>query len=201
MSTHTQWTERMRDGLAPLQQQSVPRYQATEQFRVYSSTVVPGLLQTEQYAAAVLRIAADFSGRPDTESVDAARARVERSRVLHEPGRRFDFVIEELALRSQVASEEVMNAQLGQLLASADLPEVSLGIIPTTARQRIHWTEETFHIFDDTLVAIELVSASVEITQPSEIALYVKAFERLGSMAVYGADARTLILRAIGALH
>ncbi|MBD3010447.1 hypothetical protein IEJ02_42030 [Streptomyces sp. 5-10] len=44
-------------------------------------------------------------------------------------------------------------------------------------------------------------AARVRISQPSEIALYVKAFEQLRGMAVYGAEARALILKAIEALH
>lgn len=35
-----------------------------------------------------------------------------------------------------------------------------------------------------------LLSARVQVTQPSEIALYLKAFEQLRDMAVYGAEAR-----------
>jgi hypothetical protein len=53
---------------------------------------------------------------------------------------------------------------------------------------------------DDTLVSVELISAEANVTQPSEIALYVKAFEQLRGMAVYGAEARALIVKAIDAL-
>lgn len=44
------------------------------------------------------------------------------------------------------------------------------------------------------------MSAQVRITQPSEIALYVKAFEQMRQTAVYGAEARALIVKAIDAL-
>jgi hypothetical protein len=63
------------------------------------------------------------------------------------------------------------------------------------------WPQEVFHVYDETLVSVELLAARVQVTQPSEIALYVKAFEQLRSMAVYGTEARALILRAIEALH
>jgi hypothetical protein len=46
-----------------------------------------------------------------------------------------------------------------------------------------------------------LLAARVQVTQPSEIALYVKAFEQLRGMAVYGADARALIVKALDALR
>lgn len=58
-----------------------------------------------------------------------------------------------------------------------------------------------FHVYDDTLVSVELLSAQVNVTQPSEIALHLKAFEQMRSMAVYGADARALIAKAIDALR
>jgi hypothetical protein len=58
-----------------------------------------------------------------------------------------------------------------------------------------------FHVYDDELVSVELMSARVRITQPSEVALYLRAYGQLRRMAVYGADARALILRAIEALR
>ncbi|MFD9583039.1 transcriptional regulator, partial [Streptomyces griseus] len=67
-------------------------------------------------------------------------------------------------------------------------------------RERTLWPQETFHLYDDTLVSVELLSAQVNITQPSEIGLYLKAFEQLRGMAVYGAEARALIVKAIDAL-
>jgi hypothetical protein len=44
-------------------------------------------------------------------------------------------------------------------------------------------------------------AAQVDITQPGEIALYLKAFEELRTMAVYGQAARALIVKAIDALN
>lgn len=55
-------------------------------------------------------------------------------------------------------------------------------------------------MYDDELVFVELVSAQVRITQPAEIAQYLTVFEELRSMAVYGATARALIVKAIDAL-
>jgi hypothetical protein len=94
-----------------------------------------------------------------------------------------------------------MAAQLGYLLTAGALPAVSLGIIPSATRERRLWPQEVFHIYDETLVSVELLSARVKVTQPSEVGLYLAAFEQLRSMAVYGAEARTLIVRAIEALR
>ncbi|MCZ4605005.1 helix-turn-helix transcriptional regulator [Streptomyces sp. Lzd4kr] len=200
-SMYTEWRTQVRAGLKALQDSEPRLFQDTARFRVYSSTLVPGLLQTEGYAAGILSISARFREVPIDDSAEAARARVARSRIIHEPGHRFVFVVEEGALRHQICGADDMAAQLGYLLTAGALPQVSLGVIPAAAADRVQWPRETFHVYDDELVSVELISARVKITQPSEIALYLKAFEQLRSMAVYGADARALILKAIEALH
>jgi transcriptional regulator with XRE-family HTH domain len=199
-SLYTEWRRKARDGMRQLQTSYLALYQATETFRVYSSTLVPGLLQTEGYARALLSTNARFLGVPD-DGDQAAAARIDRSRVIHEAGRRFVLLIEEAVLRYQLGDADAMAAQLGALLTAGALPAVSLGIIPMGAHGRALWAAETFSMFDQSLVAVELVSAQVNITQPSEISLYLQAFEQLRSMAVYGADARALVVRAIDALQ
>lgn len=199
-SMYTEWRTQVRAGLKALQGMEPRLFQDTRLFRVYSSSLVPGLLQTEGYAAGVLGISARFRRIPVDDSAEAARARVERSRVIHKPGRRCVFVVEEAALRYQVCDTDAMAAQLGYLLTAGALPQISLGIVPLSAPPREQWPRETFHVYDDRLVSVELVSARVRINQPAEIALYLKAFEELRGMAVYGADARTLIVKAIDAL-
>ncbi|THA78128.1 XRE family transcriptional regulator [Streptomyces sp. A0642] len=198
-SMYTEWRHHVRNGLKQLQDSAVTFFHQTQMFRVYSSSLVPGLLQTEGYAAAVLGMSARFRELPVDDSADAARARVERSRIIHERGRRFVLLIEEAVLRYRIGSPDAMAAQLGYLLTAGALPAVSLGVIPTTA-VRGQWPRETFHVYDDALVSVELVSAQVRITQPSEITLYVRAFEQMRQTAVYGADARALIVKAIDAL-
>lgn len=199
-SLYGEWRRKVRVGLKRLQDSYVELYQSTELFRVYSPTLVPGLLQTEGYARALLSANARMLGIPD-DSDEAAAARVERSKIIHEPGHRFVMLIEEGVLRYQLGDSDAMAAQLGYLLTAGALPSVSLGIIPSATQDRVLWPQELFHVYDDTLVSVELLSARVQVTQPSEIDLYVKAFEQLRSMAVYGAEARALVVKAIDALH
>lgn len=200
-SMYKEWRHQLRRGLAQLQTGTAALFRTTELFRVYSSTLVPGLLQTEGYAAGVLHTSARFHDLPADDSAEAAQARVDRSRIIHEPGRHFLLLIEEAVLYCQIADTDAMAAQLGYLLTTGALPNVSLGIIPAATQTRAQWPRETFHVYDDQLVSVELISARVRINQPSEVALYVKAFEELRSMAVYGGQARELIVRAVEALH
>ncbi|MEH0428859.1 helix-turn-helix transcriptional regulator [Streptomyces stelliscabiei] len=199
-SMYTEWRRRTRMGLRQLQDSYVQLFRSTSLFRVYSPTLVPGLLQTAGYSHALLSSNARLLGIPD-DAEEAAAARAERSKVIHEPGHRFVLVIEEGTLRYQLGDQDTMAAQLGYLLTVGALPSVSLGIIPGSTPQRALWPQELFHVYDDSLVSVELLSAQVNITQPSEVALYLQAFEQLRGMAVYGAQARALILKAIEALH
>lgn len=199
-SLYMEWKRQARTGLRHLQDSYVQLYRSTSLFRVYSTTLVPGLLQTEGYARALLSTNARFLGVED-DGAEAAAARMERSQIIHEPGRHFVLLVEEAVLRYQLGDGEAMAAQLGYLLSAGALPAVSLGIIPMSTQERSLWASETFNVYDDTLVSVELLSAQVNITQPSEIALYLTAFEQLRSMAVYGAEARALIVKAIEALR
>lgn len=199
-SMYREWRHQIRGGLKQLQDSLIRFYRDTALFRMYSTTLVPGLLQTEGYAAAVLRAVVDVENLPADDAAEAARARVERSRIIHEPGHRFVLLIEEAVLHYRVGDADAMAAQLGHLLTAGALPAVSLGIIPAATEDRAQWPRETFHVFDDKLVSVELVSAEINVTQPAEIALYLKAFEELRQLAVYGAEARALVLRAIEAL-
>ena len=199
-SMYVEWRRKVRTGLKQLQNSYVPLFKSTQLFRVYSPTLVPGLLQTEGYARGLMTAISRFRDIPD-DVTDAVAARLERSRIIHEPGRQFVMVIEEPVLYYQLGDPDAMAAQLGYLLTAGALPQVSLGIIPSAVPARPMWPQEVFHVYDESLVSVELLAARVQVTQPSEIAMYITAFEHLRTMAVYGADARALILRAIEALH
>jgi hypothetical protein len=185
--------------LRRLQESGVPLYEQTWQFHCYCSNVVPGFFQTPGYATALLTSIARFRGTPD-DVADAVTARMNRSRVVREGDHRFAVLVEESVLRYRIGSPEVMAAQLGYLLSVMALPAVSLGIIPFTA-PRTSWPLETFTIFDRQRVHVETLSASIKETQPSDVALYLKAFGNLKELAAYGANARMLITAAIDTLN
>ncbi len=198
-SMYVEWRRLHRTGLRRTQEARRPLYERTRLFKVYCSTVVPGFLQTPEYAGALLSAITNFRGTPDDVD-DAVRARMRRNRILHSPEHRFAIVVEESVLRYQLGSQEIMAAQLGHLLSILAVPSVSLGVIPFSAAGRQAWTLETFTVFDDSRVHVELLSAQVTVTAPSEITLYVRAFEKLAGLAVRGAQARALIISAIDAL-
>ncbi|MFM9447558.1 helix-turn-helix transcriptional regulator [Streptomyces acidiscabies] len=199
---YVEWRRIERAGLKHVQQSAAPMYERTHRFRDYQSWVIPGLLQSAAYTRAVLNIATHLrEGPSDVDDVDAAVAlRMDRQHVLHSGGRRFAFLIEEWVLRTVIGDQATMAGALGHLISVASLPSVSLGIIPMGVPRGGGWPTESFLIYDDFQVGVELVSAHLKVTQPSEIAEYARTFAELSTIAVYGARARTLITSAIDAL-
>lgn len=198
-SLYVQWRRLQRTGLKQLQTANANLFERTRLFKVYCSNVVPGFLQTPGYATALLRSIATFRGLPD-DVADAVAARVDRSRIIREGHHRFAIVLEEAVLGYRLGDFSVMASQLGALLSAMDLPAVSLGIIPA-ASPRTMWAVESFTVFDDVRVDHEPLSASVKITAPDEVGVYLKAFGALQQQAVYGAEARALVAKAIGELR
>jgi len=95
---------------------------------VFEATVIPGLLQTVDYAPRPIRRrnppvgGAKRHQRGDAGSLAAAGH-------LYRPDRRFHFVLTEVALRLRLWPAEAMLGQLDRLVSFSPLPNVKLGII------------------------------------------------------------------------
>jgi transcriptional regulator with XRE-family HTH domain len=198
-SAYMEWRRVNRTGLRHVQDVRRSLYQRTGIFKIYCSTVVPGMLQTPGYAQALMSAITVFRETPD-DVEDAVKARMNRNRILQSAGHQFTMLLEESVLRYRVGDNEVMAAQLGHLLGITSMPNVRLGIIPFTVEARPMWTVEAFTVFDNARVHVELLSAQVTVTVPGEVVVYLRAFDQLTSLAVYGATARALITDAINAL-
>ncbi|NKY48010.1 DUF5753 domain-containing protein [Nocardia cerradoensis] len=159
--------------------------------RWYEPFIVPGLLQTSDYAQGILRKVIDFHQIPD-DLEEGVAARIERQRVLYRGDHRFSFIITEQSLATTVADNQVMVGQLDRLLTAMSLPRVALGIIPARATYEAP-AINGFIMFDRKLIHVETISAELSITQPREIAVYERIFKVLGELAVYGDPARELI--------
>ncbi|MDQ2884335.1 MAG: helix-turn-helix transcriptional regulator [Actinomycetota bacterium] len=194
-SMYVEWQRQTRAGMKRLMLSSVPLYKRTKLFRIYEHNIIPGLFQTAAYSAAMLSYFIDFLGTPN--DLDAAvAARMERQRIVYSGNRRFVVVLEEHAIRTQVGNLDTMSGQLDRLLGMMSLPRVSLGIIPETASRTV-FASVGFWIYDDVMVGVETPTASLAVTQPREVRLYATMFGQLQQSAVYGADARALVTRAM----
>ncbi|MFH8635522.1 helix-turn-helix domain-containing protein [Streptomyces goshikiensis] len=197
---YVEWKRLFGNGIAPVQEAALPLYERTRHFRIYEPGVIPGLLQTPAYAKALMGRIIEFWGIPDDADQAAEVRAVRKASVMRDAGRKFGLVVEETALRAVFGDTETMAAQLGHLMTVSLWQQVSLGVIPMGA-ERIMWPNEGFWIFDEDRVVIELSSAEVTLTQPSEVGTYTRIFSELARMAVYGKAARALITDAINALE
>jgi transcriptional regulator with XRE-family HTH domain len=196
---YIEWRRHLRGGMKRLQDDLLPLHERTRLQRVYTSSEMVGFLQTADYARTLLTAIATFRGVPTADIEGAVASRLKRREVLTRPGHRFVVLLEESVLYNRLGSPDVMRDQLSYLVEAARLPSLALGIIPFAA-YRSMWQLETFYMFDSERVIVENLSAEINVTAPSEIALYERAFLALGDAAVYGRAARELIERAMADL-
>ncbi|MVO85887.1 helix-turn-helix domain-containing protein [Streptomyces sp. p1417] len=196
---YVEWRRIERSGLRRVQESVIPIWERTLRYRIYSSWLVPGPLQTEAYIRALLSSIRDR--RRLVDDVDeAVLVRVAKQHIVYEGNHRFSVILEEAALKYRIGGSETMSGQLRHLLSVSTLPSVSLGIIPLDADRSALWPVEGFFLFDDAQANVELVSAHLTVVQPHEIALYAETFAMLAGMAVYGPAAHALISKATDAL-
>jgi transcriptional regulator with XRE-family HTH domain len=192
---HAEWQRILRTGLKPRQQELIEWDERTRLFRAFEATVIPGLLQTAEYARARFAEAIRRLKPPDDIN-DAVTGRVRRQEILYRHDKRFHFVLTEAALRFRLCSPEVMLGQLDRLISFSQLPNVRLGIIGfATQYDTSPW--HGFWIYDTEQVLIETFSAALDLRQPPEIELYGSAFDELAAVASYGRRARAIINQAI----
>lgn len=196
---HAEWQRQLRAGLSAHQGEIADLDEKTRLFRAFEPTVVPGLLQTAEYARA--RFAEGIRVHKVPNDIDdAVRARAKRQEILYRSDKRFHFVLTEAALRYRLCADDVLLAQLDRLVALSALRNVRLGVI-AFATQFVVSPWHGFWLLDDQRVMVETYSAELNLAQPQEIELYADIFDQLAAMASYGSDARAIITRAMDELR
>jgi transcriptional regulator with XRE-family HTH domain len=123
------WWHAFSDTMPPQFATYVGLESAACQIRIYELSLIPELLQTEDYARAVIRSGVMNSPREDIERQVALRMARQPAITRDNPPRIW-AVLDEAALRRQVGGAGVMQLQLEHLLARAALPNVAIQVIP-----------------------------------------------------------------------
>lgn len=156
---------------------------------VYQPALIPGLLQTADYARLVFADGGDIT---DDELDKAVAERMSRGDVLAS-GREFTFIVAEGALRWQAGSPQVMIGQLDRLAeVIAARPNVRLGVIPQSRSAGV-FTTHGFSLYDHRTVIVGVRTGTSFITDPQDVAEYSKLFGELADLAVFGQDAIQVI--------
>jgi hypothetical protein len=102
---------------------------AASLIRTYEVQLVPGLLQTGEYALAVSR--SGRAGEPDEEEARRVDVRMHRQRLLSRPGPpRLWAIVDEAALRRPIGGSAVMRAQIEYLIDAAKRPNITIQVMP-----------------------------------------------------------------------
>lgn len=183
----TDWrlTER---NLASNQQALAQDEARATQIAVFQVGVVPGLLQTTEYARAILGdYATVLSGHePGGDNLPASSAvtvRIQRQEVLDDPAKHFDFVLAESVLSTVVGSAAEMLAQLQRIRVVAGQQNVRVSVLPwdaVLAFPPLHG----FHVFDDRAVLVDLMSTAVYSRGTEDIRVYRAVFDHYRERAV-----------------
>lgn len=181
------WDEVL-DGRTHLQDVELDDERTARLIRNFQPTIVPGLLQTAEYARSVFSL-----GR--TIDVPAAVAkRLDRQQLLHEPGRTFEFVITESALR-WAPGPRALAGQGDHITSLATLETVAVAVVPVASLPRIPW--HAFVLVYPTdgppFVKLELFHGPQRITDPGAVAAYVELWGQLWEAALRGDDALAMI--------
>lgn len=163
--------------------------------RYFSPVMLPGLLQTAEYMRRVFAL--DLSG---AELARTIAARQQRQEILFDTTKTFTFVITEATLRWGFCPPDVMAAQASHIASLATLANVQVGVIVLGAPVGdvpLHG----YQIFDDRLASIELEHAVVSVTDPSDIAKYLRLFRTMSQAAEFGQEARSRLVSISGSLN
>jgi transcriptional regulator with XRE-family HTH domain len=181
------WWQRYSDILPSWFQTYVGLEETATLIRTYEGHLVPGLLQTEDYARAV--IFAGLPGEPDVEVERWLRLRMDRQGLLtHVDPPRLWAVVDEAALRRPIGGPEVMRAQLEYLITTMKLPNVTLQVIPFHAGAHAALGQPFVILrFADPdlpdMVYLEQFTSGLWLDKPDEVDSYAQVMDRLAVQA------------------
>ena len=172
--------------------------------RNFEPVVVPGLLQTEEYARAM------FKGGPRELDRDDIERRVEvrlaRQQILTRDDRpRLWAVIDEAVIHRLVGDPAVMRAQLDHLIDTAEQGKTTVQVVPYRAGAHAG-TTGPFVILDfpeatdPTVVYVETLAGDIYLEERSDVSRYTLAFDRLRAAALHPDDSVQLIEEAASTL-
>lgn len=172
----------------------------------YGPMILPGLLQTPGYTRIRLLSSRELIAPEDAEDPEIEiAARVARQSTLTREAEppRYEAVLEESALGLRGGPPQVMAGQLRHLARLADLPNVTLWVLPSSAKVADWYLPETaFSIYrfadpeDPDAVAVEALAADLIHTEDEMLARYGRVFEWLRQAALPPAESLAWITEA-----
>lgn len=197
------WWHRFSDTLPSWFDNYIGLEEAATRIRTHELMFVPGLLQTEAYARAVVS-----RGNPDTEDpkVESRVAvRMRRQKLLTRPRPpRLWAVLDEAVLHRTVGGAAVLKGQLEHLLDMIRLPNISVQIVPFDLSGFA--SESAFSLLQfaepelPNIAYLEHLNGASYLEKPDELELYGRAFDRLTVDAETPDRSRQMLIKRLAEL-
>jgi transcriptional regulator with XRE-family HTH domain len=179
------WWHRYQDILPGWFQAYIGLEESAESIRSYDSQFVPGLLQSEDYASAVIELG-EFS-LDETERLVFLRK--ERQRRFTSGGLRLWAIIDEMALRRPVGSAALMRAQLEHLLEVSERPGLTLQVTPFPSGGS-YLVPGSFSIMNfatadlPDVIYVEQLTSAMYLDKPSDVSRYTAAMDKVSATSL-----------------
>jgi transcriptional regulator with XRE-family HTH domain len=198
------WRVLHKSGMARWQYELDQLLRKAARVRHFQPMIVPGLMQTAEYARHVLDLA-NWTGQKDVDA--AVVARLARQQILFEPTcPQYHYLLGEIGLRWRPTdSVPLHRAQLDRIVTVSALPTLTVQVLPAdapTAAVGLHG----FRIYDfiddnePTVVFVETISGEITISEPDSVATYTGTWDRLIKSALSSDDSRQYIQQMSQAL-
>ncbi|WRZ96291.1 helix-turn-helix domain-containing protein [Streptomyces sp. NBC_01007] len=165
--------------------------------RLYEPHYVPGLLQTHDYATALMRVG--FPNAPETDIARRVALRMKRQDLLAKSEAPAVWaILDETVLRRPVGGPEVMRAQFDRLAEVLDMPKVRIQIMPFGAGAHpgafgpFHHFRFGFSELPDIVYTESLVGA-VYVDRPDDVVSYLEVLDRMSVQAEPVARTRAIL--------
>jgi transcriptional regulator with XRE-family HTH domain len=196
------WWHRYQDVLPTWFQAYIGLEESAESIRSYDAQFVPGLLQTEEYAAAVIEL-----GEFSLEETDRlVYLRKERQRRFTTGSLRLWAIIDEMALRRPVGNPGLMRAQLEYLLEISERPGLTLQMTPYPAGASYlvpgSFSMLSFATADlPDVVYVEQLTSAMYLDKRSDLDRYTAAFDKVSATSATPERTREFIRELVDHLE
>ncbi|MFJ9446669.1 helix-turn-helix domain-containing protein [Kitasatospora sp. NPDC101235] len=197
-STQRGWWHDYADTLPDWFQTYVGLEADAARIRGYEVELVPGLLQTADYARAMFRVSPTGLSKEEIER--RVKLRIQRQEVFRRPiAPDVKVILNESALRRPVGGPEVMRSQVEHLLALSEGPCITIQVLPFNRGPHPSMSS-AFHIlsFADVpgdIVYVEALTSSLYLEKAEDIAHHELVFDQLTAAAMSPDDSRAWMQR------
>ncbi|MGV9766453.1 helix-turn-helix domain-containing protein [Micromonospora tulbaghiae] len=186
---------------------------AASRLRGYDESLIPGILQTKEYAQGLYRLGGTLS---DEERERAVQVRLQRQALLMRrlpAAPRLESVLCESVLRRVVGGPRAMTAQLDHLLKLSELPNVAVRVLPLQAGPQPGAVAGTFMILDfpptkggraapePSIVYSESLTGALYLDKPEELVAYERVWRGLDGLALGEEESKDMIKRLAGEMR